>query len=87
MLIKSKISSEWILKYYKELENCNVENHGLIIMQNGETVFEEYSYPYSADISHTLFSVTKSQAAHLRFLSKSSSLLYSDTFIYSIIFQ
>ena len=60
MLIKSKISSEWILKYYKELENCNVENHGLIIMQNGETVFEEYSYPYSADIPHTLFSVTAS---------------------------
>lgn len=60
MLTKSKLSSEWILKYYKELEACNVENHGLIIMQNGETIFEEYNYPYSADVPHTLFSVTKS---------------------------
>ena len=60
MLTKSKLSSEFIYKYYKELENCGVENHGLIIMQNGETIFEEYAYPYSADMPHTLFSVTKS---------------------------
>lgn len=60
MLTKSKLSSEWIYKYYKYLESCGVENHGLLIMQNGETVFEEYNYPYSADMPHTLFSVTKS---------------------------
>lgn len=60
MITKSKLSSEWIYKYYKRLENCGVENHGLIIMQNGETIFEEYNYPYSAEMPHTLFSVTKS---------------------------
>ena len=60
MLTKSKLSSEWILKYYQELEKCGVENHGLLIMQNGEIVYEEYNYPYSADMPHTLFSVTKS---------------------------
>ena len=60
MLTKSKLSSEYLLEYYKELENCGVENHGLLIMQNGETIFEEYNYPYSADMPHTLFSVTKS---------------------------
>lgn len=60
MLTKSKLSSEWLYKYYKELENCGVENHGLLIMQNGETIFEEYAEPYSADTPHTLFSVTKS---------------------------
>ncbi len=60
MLTKTKFSSEWIYKYYKELENCGVENHGLLIMQDGETIFEEYAEPYSADMPHTLFSVTKS---------------------------
>ena len=60
MLTKSKLSSEYLLKYYKALEKCGVENHGLIIMQNGETIFEEYNYPYSAEMPHTLFSVTKS---------------------------
>lgn len=60
MGIKTKLSSEWIYKFYQELENHRIENHGLLIMQNGETVYEEYAYPYSADMPHTLFSVTKS---------------------------
>ena len=60
MNTKMKISSQWIYKYYKELEGHGIENHGLLIMKDGETVFEEYAYPYSADMPHTLFSVTKS---------------------------
>ncbi len=60
METKMKLSSEWIYKFYKELEQNRVENHGLIIMQNGETVFEEYAAPYSKNMPHTLFSVTKS---------------------------
>lgn len=56
----TKISSEWIYRFYKELDAKGIENHGLLIMQNGETVFEEYAYPYSAEMPHTLFSVTKS---------------------------
>ncbi|MBQ2842422.1 MAG: serine hydrolase [Clostridia bacterium] len=60
MAIKTKISSEWIYRFYKGLEKNGIENHGLIIMQGGETVFEEYAYPYSADMPHTMFSLTKS---------------------------
>ena len=60
METKMKLSSEWIYKYYKELEENGVENHGLLIMQNGEVIFEEYAAPYSKDMPHTLFSVTKS---------------------------
>lgn len=60
MIVKEKLSSEWIYKFYKQLEANGVENHGLLIMMGGETVFEEYAYPYSADMPHTLFSVTKS---------------------------
>lgn len=56
----AKLSSEWIYKFYKELDAKNIEHHGLLIMQNGETVFEEYVYPYCAEMPHTLFSVTKS---------------------------
>ncbi len=63
MNTKTKLSSEWIYKFYKELEKNGIENHGLLIMQNGEVVFEEYAYPYSADMPHTLFSVTKSIVA------------------------
>ncbi len=60
MSTKTRLSSEWIYKFYKELENNGIENHGLLIEKDGETVFEEYAYPYCADMPHTLFSVTKS---------------------------
>lgn len=60
MAVKEKLSSEWIYKFYKELEKNGIENHGLLIMKDGETVFEAYAYPYSADMPHTMFSLTKS---------------------------
>lgn len=56
----TKLSSEWIYKFYKGLEEANIEHHGLLIMQGGEILFEEYVYPYCAEMPHTLFSVTKS---------------------------
>ncbi len=60
MKTKAKVSSKRIYEYYRELDKNGIENHGLLIMKNGETVFEEYAYPYCADMPHTLFSVTKS---------------------------
>ncbi len=57
---KTKISSKAIYDFYKELENHKIENHALIMMKDDEVVFENYVYPYSADMPHTLFSVTKS---------------------------
>lgn len=63
MKISTKLSSKSIYEFYKELEDKGVENHGLLIMKDGEILFEEYAYPYSADMPHTLFSVTKSIVA------------------------
>lgn len=63
MEMKTKLSSKRIYDFYNELEKYGIENHGLIIEQGGEILFEEYSYPYSADMPHTLFSVTKSIVA------------------------
>lgn len=60
MKVGTKLSSEWIYRFYKELEKNGIENHGLLIEQGGEIVFEEYAYPYSADMPHTMFSLTKS---------------------------
>lgn len=60
MKAKTKLSSARIYEFYKKLEENGIENHGLIMMKDGETVFEEYAYPYSADIPHTMFSLTKS---------------------------
>ena len=60
MATATKLSSEWIYNFYRQLDENGYENHALLIEQGGEILFEEYLYPYSADMPHTLFSVTKS---------------------------
>lgn len=60
MTTKLKLSSKYIYEFYKGLEECGVENHGLLIIKDEETIYEEYAQPYSAEMPHTLFSVTKS---------------------------
>ncbi len=59
----TKLSSKRIYDFYMELEKYGIENHALLIEQGGEILFEEYAFPYRADIPHTLFSVTKSIVA------------------------
>lgn len=78
-----RLSSEWIYKFYKELDAKGIENHGLLIMQNGETVFEEYAYPYCAEMPHTLFSVTKSLVSTAAGFAISEGLFSLDSKIYS----
>lgn len=60
METKTKVSSKRIYEFYKELEKHKIENHALIMMKGDEVIFENYIYPYSADMPHTMFSVTKS---------------------------
>lgn len=55
MVTATKLSSEWIYKFYRELDKNGVENHALLIEQGGEILFEEYASPYGADMPHTLF--------------------------------
>ena len=84
METKTKLSSEWIYKFYKELDKHNVENHALIIMRDGEVLFENYVYPYSADMPHTLFSVTKSIVSTAAGLAIDEGLLSLDTKIIDV---
>lgn len=60
MSTKTKLSKKAIYDFYKDLEKHNIENHAFVMMKGDEIVFENYVYPYSADMPHTLFSITKS---------------------------
>ncbi len=55
-----ELSARYILEYLKKQEESGIENHALLIMQGEDIVFEQYASPYSAQMPHTLFSVTKS---------------------------
>lgn len=61
-----------------------MENHGLLIIKDGETVFEEYAYPYSKDMPHTLFSVTKSIVSTATGFAIAEGLISLDTKIKDI---
>ncbi len=84
MQTKTKLSSKRILEFYKELDKHNIENHALIMMRDGEVLFENYVYPYSADMPHTLFSVTKSIVSTATGFAIDEGLLSLDTKIIDI---
>ena len=79
METKLNLSSKYIYEFYKELEAHGVENHGLLIMKDGKTLFEEYAYPYSEDMPHTLFSVTKSIVSTAAGFAINEGLISLDT--------
>lgn len=72
-------SAKWVCEYLKKQAESGIENHALLIMQGSDIVFEEYNYPYSADMPHTLFSVTKSIASTAAGFAVSEGLLSLDT--------
>lgn len=84
MNTRTKLSTEWIYKFYKELEKNGIENHGLLIEQGGKILFEQYSYPYSADMPHALFSVTKSIVSTAAGFAIDEGLVSLDTKIISV---
>lgn len=77
--MSKKPSSKSIYEFYKELEKHGIENHGLMIMHGDEIIYEEYSYPYSADMPHTLFSVTKSVVSTAVGFAVSEGIVSLDT--------
>ncbi len=83
-MTKTKLSSEYIYKYYQELEKYGIENHGLIIEQGGEILFEQYAYPYCAEMPHTLFSITKSVVSTAAGFAIDEGLVTLDTKIRSV---
>ena len=84
MTIKTGVSSKCIFEFYKDLEKHNIENHALIMMKDDEVVFENYVYPYSADMPHTLFSITKSIVSTAVGFAIDEGLLSLDTKIIEI---
>ncbi len=60
MKTSTKFSSKRLYEFYQGLDKHKIENHGLLIMRDGEIIFEEYPYPYSAEMPHTMYSETKS---------------------------
>lgn len=54
------ISSKWILKYLKKLEDAELSVHDVIILRHNKICFEKYWKPFSEGFLHRMYSVSKS---------------------------
>ena len=54
------VSSESIERYIKLLESRRIATHDMIIMRDGEVLFEKYWEPFNESFLHRMYSVTKS---------------------------
>lgn len=57
------ISSQAVMTVVKELEEINFEYHSMMILHNGVVAAELYRYPFSADMTHIMYSVSKNVTA------------------------
>lgn len=53
------VSSAEIAAFLKDLEESDIEMHGLMILRGGKVAFELWREPYSPEVPHTVYSVSK----------------------------
>lgn len=54
------VSSAAIADYIRDVEESEIELHSLMILRHGKVAYETWRKPYSADLPHTMYSVSKS---------------------------
>jgi len=59
------MASALILQMFQEIQNKNIDIHSVLLVRNGYMVTEAYTDPYTQDIKHPIFSVTKSVTSML----------------------
>ena len=57
------ISSRAVSEFLDYIENCGAEMHGLMIMRHGKVAAEGWWAPYSKELKHNSWSLTKSYVA------------------------
>ena len=57
------VSSKAITEFLDAIPNTNNEFHSFMILRHGKVVAEGWWKPYSADLKHTMYSVSKSFTA------------------------
>ena len=53
------VSSKEIEAFIEDCKENNIEVHSIMVMSKGEVAFESWAAPYSPDIPHAMYSVSK----------------------------
>ena len=54
------ISSRHVLAFYKELDECNLSTHAVILSRGNSFFSECYYTPFHKDFKHRMYSTSKS---------------------------
>lgn len=54
------VSSRRLADFFDDLKASDIEMHSLMVMRHGKVAFEYWRSPYTPDIPHTMYSVSKS---------------------------
>lgn len=54
------VSSADILEYIRDAKACGIEVHSLMVIRDGKVAFETWRKPYTPDMPHVMYSVSKS---------------------------
>lgn len=57
------VSSESIREFLEDLHDSGIENHSYVILRHGKVAAEGYAEPFSPDVAHPMYSVSKSITA------------------------
>ncbi|MBQ3498287.1 MAG: serine hydrolase [Clostridia bacterium] len=73
------VSSAAIAGFIRDCEENGIENHSFMVIRHGKVAYEAWRKPYSADIPHTMYSVSKSIIAIAAGFAVSEGLITTDT--------
>lgn len=75
------ISVKKLNLFMQDLIKSNLEYHSIMLIKDDKVAYECYAHPYSADIPHTMYSVSKSIISTAVGMAISEGLLTLDTYI------
>lgn len=73
------VSSAAIAGFVRDCEESGVENHSFMVIRHGKVAYEAWRAPYSADVPHTMYSVSKSILATAAGFAISEGLMTPET--------
>ncbi len=73
------VSSSALAEYIRDIEESGIESHSLMILRHGKVAFETWREPYTSDLPHTMYSVSKSVISTAAGFAVSEGLMTLDT--------
>ncbi|HBL40087.1 MAG TPA: hypothetical protein DDY98_00340 [Ruminococcaceae bacterium] len=73
------VSSSALADYIRDVEESGIESHSLMILRHGKVAYETWREPYTPDLPHTMYSVSKSIISTAAGFAVNEGLLTLDT--------